>query len=328
MPSLITQVKSTLFIHSSRTSLHALDGAYASLLHGRSLDFEDLRKYEYGDQVRDIDWRATARLGTPLVKRHRAQRMHTVMFVVDTGRSMGALSRDERSKKDLVILATGVLGVLALRHGDDFTVVHGDADGVHRRAPGRSEGALEHALRSIDRAIDESTASSDRGALLSYVTRTVSRRMIVAIVTDEAPITEETERMLRRLRVQHDVLWLTVRDAEPVLDHGTAATRTDVDSLWEVPDFVQGDLDIVRELAAQSDADAAHLADVLRRLEISHGVLAGRDEAVAQLLRLLAARRHGAGAAARAAHGSPSPVARAERGQPADTKGRRSDARP
>jgi uncharacterized protein (DUF58 family) len=127
MASLITQVKSKLFIHSTRKSLHALDGAYASLLHGRSLDFEDLRKYEYGDQVRDIDWRATARLGTPLVKRSRATRMHTVLFVVDTGRSMSALAADERSKKELAILATGVLGVLTLRHGDDFSTVYGDA---------------------------------------------------------------------------------------------------------------------------------------------------------------------------------------------------------
>ncbi|MFJ4223593.1 DUF58 domain-containing protein [Microbacterium sp. NPDC089695] len=287
MASLITQVKSKLFIHSSRKSLHALDGAYASLLHGRSLDFEDLRKYEYGDQVRDIDWRATARLGTPLVKRHRAMRMHTVMFVVDTGRSMGALARDEKSKKDLAVLATGVLGVLALRHGDDFTLVYGDADRVRRRAPGRSEGALEHALRTVDRAIDESRAPSDRDALLSYVARTISRRMIVVIVTDEAPVTEETERMLRRLRVQHDVLWLTVRDAEPVLDHRTAASRLDVDSLWEVPDFVQGDADIVRELTAQTEADASRLAELLTRMEISHGVLADQDDAVSQLLQLL-----------------------------------------
>ncbi|MFB4349719.1 DUF58 domain-containing protein [Microbacterium sp. CR_7] len=292
MPSLITQVKSKLFIHSSRKSLHALDGAYASLLHGRSLDFEDLRKYEYGDQVRDIDWRATARMGTPLVKRHRAQRMHTVMFVVDTGRSMGALARDERSKKELAILATGVLGVLALRHGDDFTVVYGDADGVRRRAPGRSEGALEHALRTIDRAIDDSTAPSDRDALLSYVTRTISRRMIVVVITDEAPITPETERMLRRLRVQHDVLWLTLRDAEPVLDHTTGTIRSDVDSMWEVPDFVQGDLDIVRELTAQTEADAVRLAEILTRMEISHGVLADQDDAVSQLLQLLNRRSH------------------------------------
>ncbi|MBO0980382.1 DUF58 domain-containing protein [Microbacterium sp. SD291] len=295
MASLITQVKSKLFIHSSRKSLHALDGAYASLLHGRSLDFEDLRKYEYGDSVRDIDWRATARQGTPLVKRHRALRMHTVLFVVDTGRSMAALAHDEQSKKDLAILATGVLGVLALRHGDDFTVVYGDAARVRRRAPGRSEGALEHALRTIDTAIEESAAPSDRDALLSFVTRTISRRMIVVVITDEAPITDETERMLRRLRVQHDVLWLTVRDADPVLDHTSGTIRTDVDSAWDVPDFVQGDLDIVRELAAQTEADAARLAEILKRMEISHSVLEGQSDAVSQLLRLLASRSNAGG---------------------------------
>ncbi|WP_217176957.1 DUF58 domain-containing protein [Streptomyces sp. AC495_CC817] len=292
MPSLITQVKSKLFIHSSRKSLHALDGAYASLLHGRSLDFEDLRRYEFGDQVRDIDWRATARLGTPLVKRHRALRMHTILFAVDTGRSMAALAHDESSKKDLAILATGALGMLALRHGDDFTAVYGDAGGVRRLAPGRSEGALEHALRTIDRAVDASAAPSDRDALLSFITRTISRRMIVVIVTDEAPITADTERMLRRLRVQHDVIWLTVRDADVVLDHATTATRADVDTLWDVPDFVQGDREIVRELTARAEADAAYLAETLKGLEISHGVLDGQDDAVTQLLQLLNRRSH------------------------------------
>lgn len=287
MPSLITQVKSKLFIHSTRKSLHALDGAYASPLRGRSLDFEDLRKYEYGDQVRDIDWRATARLGTPLVKRSRATRMHTVLFVVDTGRSMSALAADERSKKELAILATGVLGVLTLRHGDDFTTVYGDSAKVRRHAPGRSEGALEHALRTIDRAIDDSSAPSDRDALLSFVTRTIARRMIVVVITDEAPVTSETERMLRRLRVQHDVLWLTLRDAEPVLDHATGRIRSDVDSRWQVPGFVQGDREIVQELTAQREADAAHLTELLTRMEISHSTLDGQDDAVAQLLTLL-----------------------------------------
>lgn len=287
MASLITQVKSKLFIHSSQKSMHALDGAYASLLHGRSLDFEDLRKYEYGDQVRDIDWRATARLGTPLVKRHRANRMHTVLFVVDTGRSMTALAHDEKPKKDLAILATGALGILALRHGDDFSIVHGDAERVRRRAPGRSEGALEHALRTIDQAISEGRAPSDRDALLSYVARTIARRCIVVIITDDAPITDETERMLRRLRVQHDVLWVTLRDADPVLDHASHSVRADVNTLWAVPDFVHGDHEVLGELIAQTQADAARLNELLDRLEISHTALETQDDAVPQLLRML-----------------------------------------
>ncbi len=206
MPSLITQVKSKLFIHSTRKSLHALDGAYASLLHGRSLDFEDLRKYEYGDQVRDIDWRATARLGTPLVKRSRATRMHTVLFVVDTAARCRPSPPTERSKKELAILATGRSACSRCATATTSAPSTAMRVKVRRLAPGRSEGALEHALRTIDRAIDDSSAPSDRDALLTFVTRTISRRMIVVVITDEAPVTSETERMLRRLRVQHDVL--------------------------------------------------------------------------------------------------------------------------
>ncbi|MGO1508630.1 MAG: DUF58 domain-containing protein [Microbacterium sp.] len=292
MASLITQVKSKLFIHSSQKSMHALDGAYASLLHGRSLDFEDLRHYEYGDQVRDIDWRATARMGEPLVKRHRANRMHTVLFVVDTGLSMTALSHDEKPKKDLALLATGALGVLALRHGDDFSVVHGDADRIRRRAPGRSEGALEHALRTIDHAIMTASAPSDRDALLSFVARTIARRCIVVIVTDEAPVTDETERMLRRLRVQHDVLWITIRDADPVLAHATQAPRADVSTRWSIPDFVHGDAEVLGEIVAQSQADAARRDDLLDQLEISRTALDTQDDAVGDLLRMLNRRAH------------------------------------
>ncbi|MGL3148865.1 DUF58 domain-containing protein [Microbacterium sp. A82] len=302
MASLITQVKSKLFIHSSQKSMHALDGAYASLLHGRSLDFEDLRAYEYGDQVRDIDWRATARLGTPLVKRHRANRMHTVLFVVDTGRGMTALAHDERPKKDLAILAMGALGILALRHGDDFTVVHGDSARIRRLAPGRSEGALEHALRTIDDAVSSAAAPSDRDALLSFVARTIARRCIVVVITDDAPVTDGTERMLRRLRAQHDVLWVTLNDADPVLPldrlrerDGRARggrRRRDVDTRWSVPDFVHGDHEVLDELQAQTLAAAEHRTRLLDRLEISHATLDTQDDAVAQLLRMLNRRAH------------------------------------
>ncbi|MFD5214064.1 DUF58 domain-containing protein [Microbacterium sp. NPDC058345] len=291
MPSLVTQVKSRLFIRSSQKSMHALDGAYASLLRGRSLDFEDLRPYEYGDQVRDIDWKATAKHGSPLIKRTKATRMHTVLFVVDTGRGMRALAEDEGTKRELTVLVTGALGFLTVRHGDDFSIVYGDAAGVRRLAPGGSEGALERGLRAVDRAIAESAAPNDREGLLRYVARNIARRMIVVIVTDEAPVTDETERMLRRLGVQHDLLWLTLRDADPVVGRA-GAHRRDVDSSWVVPDFVHGDPEVMAELAAQEAADTARRHQVLRRLEITHAEFGGQDAAVPTLLTMLNRRSH------------------------------------
>ncbi|MFE6735848.1 DUF58 domain-containing protein [Microbacterium sp. NPDC057650] len=301
MASLITQVKSKLFIHSSKKSMHALDGAYASLLRGRSLDFEDLRPYEYGDQVRDIDWRATAKHNEPLVKRTKATRMHTVLFVVDTGRGMRALAEDERPKSELAVLVAGALGILTVRHGDDFSMVHGDASGIQRIAPSGTEGGLEHALRRIQRSVGASSAPNDRDGLLGYVARTISRRMIMVIVTDEQPTTDETERMLRRLKVQHDVLWVTLRDADPVLHahpssrfarSGSGGGRRDVDTSWRVPDFAHGDPEIMAELAAQEAADIARRDEMLRRLEISHTEIEGQDSAVPALLRMLNRRSH------------------------------------
>lgn len=293
MASLITQVKATLFIRSSQKSMHALDGAYASLLRGRSLDFEDLRPYEFGDQVRDIDWRATARHGEPLIKRTKATRKHTVLFLVDTGRGMRALAEDEGGKRDLAVLLTGALGFLTVRHGDDFSVVYGDSAGVRRLATGSSEGALEHALRTVSAAIDSSTAAGDRDALLRYTARTIARRMIVVLVTDEAPLTPDTEGLLRRLTVQHDVLWMTVRDADPVIRPGSAgAHRRDVDSGWTIPDFVHGDVEVMAELAADEAAHTAARDATLRRLEIAHAEFGAQSAAVPTLLAMLNRRSH------------------------------------
>ncbi|MDT0157730.1 DUF58 domain-containing protein [Microbacterium sp. ARD32] len=316
-------MKSKLFIRSSQKSMHALDGAYASLLRGRSLDFEDLRPYEFGDQVRDIDWRATARHGEPLIKRTRATRRHTVLFLVDSGRGMKALAEDEQSKRELVVLLAGALGYLTVRHGDDFSTIYGDADGVRRLPPAGTEAALEHALRTVRDAIDDATAPNDRDALLRYTARNVSRRSIVVIVTDEAPLTDDTERLLRRLTVQHDVLWLTVRDADIVVPGGrrpnafdravdpdlapsdrlrrradggpdmlVAVHRRDVDSGWGIPDFVHGDAEVMAELSALEAADTAHRDEVLRRLEITHAEFGGQATAVPTLLTMLNRRSH------------------------------------
>ncbi|MGO1410303.1 MULTISPECIES: DUF58 domain-containing protein [unclassified Microbacterium] len=289
--TLLTRVKGKLFIHSRRKSAHALEGAYASLFHGRSLDFEDLRRYEHGDDIRDIDWRATARLSTLLVKRSRASRMHSVVFAVDTGRDMAALAPNERPKSELAIMTVGALGVLSTRHGDDVSVLYGDAAGISRTPPRRSDGALEHALRAIQRASAPGAAPSDRRQLLTTVTRTVSKRALLVIVTDEAPLTDADEQGLRRLRVQHDVLWVTVRDADPVLERPSPDARRDAQTGWAVPAFLHGHADVVAELGEAREAAAARRREVLSALEISSATVSTHDDVVPALLSMLHRRK-------------------------------------
>lgn len=290
MAGLLAQVKSRLFIASTLRSAHPLDGAYASLVRGRSLDFEDLRPYEAGDEVRDIDWRATARAGEPMVRRSYAERRHTILFVVDSGLGMRALARDEGGKKELAILAVGALGILALRHGDDVLLLLSDHGKPRRVASRRSEGGLELLLRQLDAAIDDADDAAPRDALLRAVAQTFARRMIVVLVTDEQPITADGERELRRLRVQHDLLWLTLRDADPVLPERSSGVRRDARTGWAVPEFLHGDGEVVAELEAERAAADERRAAVLDRLAITHAELDGRDTAVAALLRMLHGR--------------------------------------
>lgn len=288
MSTLIEQVKSKLFIASSRLSVNALDGEYPSALRGRSLDFDDLHRYEHGDDIRDIDWRATARLGIPLVKRSRAERAQTVLFAVNAGRGMAALAPDGQPKRDLAILAMGVLGFLSLRHGDQFGVLSGDAEQVRHSDIRRSEGALEVALRRIHAATTPTAAPSDIEKLLDTVVRTVSRRCILVVITDATPVSERTERLLRRLRVQHDVLWLTIADADPVREtSGSGAQRVDIDTAWRVPDFLNGDEDLLSELAALDQATATRRAALMVKLGITHAELREPQTAVSELLRML-----------------------------------------
>ncbi|GAA3591610.1 DUF58 domain-containing protein [Klugiella xanthotipulae] len=293
MSSLLVRVKSKLFIQSRRKAVHLLDGEYGSLIRGRSMDFDDLREYEAGDEVRDIDWKATARHGAPLIKRYRASRRHTVTFVVDTGRNMAAQGLGGESKRDIALLSVGALGFLSVRHGDDVALVYGDGDRVQRIPPASSEAQLERMLRVVHTRPTVTSARSDLPGLLSYVARVFARRMILVIVADETPIDPAIEKLLRRLHVQHDILWVTVRDADLVSDHRAAdVPLVDVANGWAIPDFVHGNEDLRAEFAAAARSLESSRASLLDSLEISHISVGSEDDVIPGLLRLLERRMY------------------------------------
>jgi hypothetical protein len=150
-------------------------------------------------------------------------------------------------------------------------------------------------LRALDAALDVVTDDAPRDLLLRAVAQTVARRTIVVIVTDDVPISENSERDLRRLRVQHDLVWLTLRDADPVLITPPALSRRDANTGWVVPDFLHGNPEIVAEFEAQRAEADARRRSLLDRLEVTHAVLDGQDTAVADLLRMLHRRANARG---------------------------------
>ena len=103
MAALLTRIRARLTLHTHRRVASLLDGGWASVFHGQSLDFDDLREYVDGDEIRDIDWKASARHSVPLVKRYTDHRRLRLALVVATGRSMDAAATGGESKRDLEI---------------------------------------------------------------------------------------------------------------------------------------------------------------------------------------------------------------------------------
>ncbi len=295
MHSLLVRVKSRVFIRANRRVMSLLDGQYVALSRGRSMDFDDLRSYVPGDEVKDIDWKATARFGSALVRNYSANRQQELVVVVDTGRNMAALAASGEPKRDIAVLVAGVLGYLSLRHGDRVSLAIGNAESFQRFPPGGTEGELEGYLRRIDRAITLDGPLSDPERLLTSVLKSIRKKAIVVVIADDAPITPEIDEVAKHLQARHELLWVTVGDADLVSTAQTGAAAKlmyEVVDDWSLPDFVRGNAKLRAEFAAANTAREEATRESLEDLGISHVRIEAGSAVIPQLLMMLRRRAH------------------------------------
>lgn len=292
MAGLLRRVKTRLAIHAHRTVRGMLDGEYTSVFHGRTIEFDDLRPYVPGDEPRDIDWKATARHGAPLVRRYIASRKHTVLLIVDTGRNMAAMAASGETKSDIAIQAAGVTGYLAVKHGDRVALLAGDETTSVFVKPGSTEAHLERLLQRIDAATTLDSPRSDLHRQLAYASRAFPQRMILVVVADDRELGDEEQRLLRRLAVQHEILWLTVGDADLLHSDWTKRAMHDVAHGSSLPAFLRGNTALRTEYEDSVAARHARTAELFTGLAISTQRIESTDAVVPGLFRLLERHRH------------------------------------
>lgn len=295
---LLTKIKTQLVIHSRRKVSGLLEGQYASLHAGRSLDFSDLRDYIPGDDVSDIDWKASARAGSLLVKRYVADRKHTLFLVVDTGRELSALARWDGAqasgelKRELAITAAGVLGWIAIRHGDYVGLVCRDGDGPTIVRPSTRELELERMLELVEANCQPESPGQDLLGLLDYAVHSIRRRTIMVLVTSDIELDAELESMVRRLLVQHELILVTVADIDPT-EPGRAGQRVrDVSTGRRFPAFAASSTALANELGVADAERRARREATLLRLGVSHVDLDNAEGLVPAVLTLIDGMRH------------------------------------
>ncbi|MCU1527493.1 MAG: hypothetical protein JWP75_1256 [Frondihabitans sp.] len=296
MAGLLLRVKTKMSLYAHRKTLDLLEGGYASVHRGRSHDFDDLRAYVPGDEVKDIDWKATARHGEPLVKRYVASRRHNLALLVDTGRNMAATAESGESKKDIAIMAAGALAYIATRHGDVVSMVVGDEGGTRDFPTGQKDEHLERLLRVIDERVNLDGQRSDVVGLLGSVARRLTTRSMLLIVTDDIRLDDDLLAIVKRLRARHEVLWLTIGDADlmrsaPVRSTGGRGDVYDVQEIAALPAYVRSNRHLAALFDEVAEENTATTEHELRLLGVTSHRIASQKDVVPGLFALLEKHR-------------------------------------
>jgi uncharacterized protein (DUF58 family) len=196
-----------LEIRSRRLVEDLFSGGTESVFKGRGVEFEEVRPYVPGDEVRDIDWNVTARLGMPYVKRFVEERELTVMLVVDVSRSMLFGTRG-LEKRELAAELCALLGFAAVRQNDRVGIALVSDQVEHYVAPARGR---THLLRILRDVLDHVPARGTRlGNAARLLTRTLKRRSLVFWISDFDDRLDAQD--WRVMAGRHELTALAVRD--------------------------------------------------------------------------------------------------------------------
>lgn len=229
----ITKVKANLAIYTKKKTSNILEGTYNSIYKGKSMNFEDLREYVIGDNVKDIDWKASARSNKILIKQYIAEKKHNILFILDTGKKMLADTKELEPKKDVALMAMGTISYLVNKNGDSVGAIYKGKENIRLFQFSTGIYNIERILNSYEKEID---AESNLEELVKYVLKFIKRRMIIFIITDIDGMYNISEETLRRLSLLHDVMFVNVSDALM-----TGYNAFDMDQNNYIPDYILED---------------------------------------------------------------------------------------
>ena len=188
-------------------------GQYHSVFKGRGMNFEEVREYAAGDEIRSIDWNVTARMNAPYVKKFTEERELTVMLVVDVSAS-GTFGSVELSKRELAAEVASILAFSAINNNDKVGLLL-FSDDVELFIPPK-KGRL-HTLRLIREMLyfQPKGRGTNMAGALDYLNRVINRRAVLFLISDF--IAPDFSKALTVSSRRHDVV------AMPVSDPGESA---------------------------------------------------------------------------------------------------------
>ena len=194
----------------------ALAGQYGSVFKGRGMDFDRVRNYSRGDEIRTIDWNVTARTGQPHVKIFTEERELTVMLMIDASASSD-FGSNPQSKRELAAEVASVMAFSAIRNNDKVGLILFTDEVELYIAPGSGRRHILRAIREI-LFFEPKNTGTDIAAALDFVNRVQSRKAVIFLMSDfcfqgdYGQVIEAMKPKLRSTARRHDLIGVAVND--------------------------------------------------------------------------------------------------------------------
>ena len=209
----LDRVRRIAALYTKRKTSDLLDGDFSSMQHGRSLDFDDLREYRYGDDINYIDWKSSSRVGKPLVRRYFADRKHDVLFIGDTGKKMTGDTPAGESKEHIALMTLGVAAYILGKQGVNYALSYCTDESSRISTFTSGAAHLEELIANYKNAIECGTPKQSLYTTLLNSAAVFSRHMVMIIITDAEGLAEMDASLIKRLIYYNDVYIFKIEDA-------------------------------------------------------------------------------------------------------------------
>jgi len=227
LPREITKKIRRIEITTSRLVTDMLSGDYESVFKGRGIEFDEVREYQPGDEIRTIDWNVTARMGRPFIKKYVEERQLTVMLLLDLSGS-SYFGTSKMLKRELAAEVCAILAFAAV-HSKDRVGLLIFTDKIEKFIPPRK--GLQHVSRVIREALyfKPEGRGTDLAGALRFLDSVTSRRAVTFIISDF--LTKDFKKPLAIANKKHDCVAITITDPrESELSNAGLVELTDAET--------------------------------------------------------------------------------------------------
>ncbi len=251
-------------IRTKRLVNDLFSGEYHSTFKGQGMEFEEVRQYQPGDDIRLIDWNVTARTGYPHIKKFREERELSVIFLVDAS-SSGYFGTRERFKEDTAAELCALLAFSAIKNNDKVGMII-FTDRIEKFVPPKKGRA--HVLRLVREILyfEPQGVGTDIAGALEYFNRVIKKKSVVFLISDF--LSGEYRKPLQIANRKHDIVAMRISDPREMSFDDVGLIELEDAETGETFVIDTGSTQFRKDFAAQAEADNAALKRSLQLVNV------------------------------------------------------------